>query len=113
MSTPPVHSGLDHSGSPDRRSETRSPCSLTVACNDQVQPCSATVRDISPSGLGLVSSQPFPSGTTLTIQLRQGDEVLLSKPLRLRHVRKEGPASWFLGGSFPERLTKKEMKLFV
>lgn len=97
----------------DRRYEPRLRCSLTIAAATGPEQCSVTVRDISPGGIGLVSSQSFPSGITLTIQIRQGDEVVLSKQVRLRNVRKESEDRWFLGGSFPERLTKKELKLFL
>ncbi len=114
MSILPSFSQPEDSAPPtDRRADPRTPCSLTVVCNPDSAPCAAAVRDISPVGIGLVSSQPFPSGSTLTIQLRQGDVLVLTKPIRLRHVRKEGPASWFLGGSFQDRLSKKEMKLFM
>jgi hypothetical protein len=113
MSIQPSFSQPDDSTTTDRRAEERLPCSLIITCSTPAQSCPATVRDISPVGIGLVSSQSFPSGTTLTIELRQGDVIILSRSVRLRHVRKEGPASWFLGGSFQERLSKKEMKLFV
>jgi hypothetical protein len=100
----------------DRRTGGRFRCRLAFNCAASAQTpplaCPASVRDISATGIGLVTSQPFPSGTMLTIELSQEEQVVLSRPLRIKHVRKEGPASWFLGGSFPDRLTKKEMKLF-
>jgi len=100
----------------DRRATPRCRCSLDVTCTNSpsaLAACLASVRDVSATGIGLVTSQPFPSGATLTVELILEDQVLLSRPLRIKHVRKEGPTSWFLGGSFTTRLSKKEMKLFL
>lgn len=118
MADPSDLSEPDLPASPlDRRATPRYQCTLAATCagppSAACSSCSAAVRDISAAGIGLVTSQRLPSGTVLTIELREQDQVILSRPLRIKHVRQEGPATWFLGGSFLTRLTKKEMKLFL
>src|SRR5579862_9804183 len=67
----------------DRRTSTRFPCMLDATLRVSADPISApwqaTVRDISPKGVGLVLEQAFSLGTWLTIQVSRpcGDRVLV------------------------------------
>src|SRR5262245_28323838 len=61
----------------DRRATPRCRCSLDVTCTSSPSApaaCLASVRDVSATGIGLVTNQPFPSGATLTVELILEDQ---------------------------------------
>ena len=98
----------------ERRSAQRFPCNL-VTTGHVLGPRGniswvATVANISTHGVALLYRSRVKPGTVLVITL-QGANHKLSRPLpvRVMHVRQEGPDAWLLGCAFVRRVNEEDL----
>ncbi len=68
-----------------------------------------TVRDISATGIGLVSNCPAGQGTILIIRLTGDNEVKRLFRVRVKHCTSAALNSWLLGCEFVTRLNEEEL----
>jgi len=70
----------------------------------------AKVVNISTHGVGLLYRSRVKPGTVLVITL-QGANQKLSRPMpvRVMHVRQEGPETWLLGCEFVRRVNEEDL----
>ncbi|MBY0523266.1 MAG: PilZ domain-containing protein [Gemmataceae bacterium] len=104
----------------ERRASVRYPCDpesfsadntcrpLTARRKDESW--TATVRDLSTGGVGIVVNRRFEPGTLLSIELQDADR-LSARTLLVRVVRltKEGKEHWLLGCAFTTKLSEAEL----
>lgn len=77
---------------------------------DTEESWSATVRDVSAGGVGLVLARRFEPGTVFSLQLGGGGRAAgRSLPVRVKRVRAEDLGHWFHGCAFVRPLTEKEL----
>lgn len=90
-------------------SRAKAPCRLRR--NTGEGPWLATIRNVSPDGLGLIASRAFKAGMLLTVELPSRDRKEgLSKQLRVTHAAPQtGTPWWVLGGLFASPLSREEM----
>lgn len=74
-------------------------------------PWMVTVRDVSSDGIGLVTSEPFRSGTLLTLELPIGaNPAEWRRLVRVRHGRRHAGSHWWtLGCAFVKPLSPREL----
>jgi hypothetical protein len=71
---------------------------------------SATVRDLSTGGIGLVVNRRFESGTLLTVTLEDAERTARSSFLvRVMRVSQESTTTWLHGCAFPHQLSEAEL----
>lgn len=117
-STPADQVSTKRSERADRRKAARHPCSLRTSGrllgkqNDDAW--TATIRDISRTGLGLLSNEEFSRGTILVVKL---DDVAghFTRPLLVRVVRtiKQTKSGWLLGCAFASKLQEEELAILL
>ncbi|MGE3806843.1 MAG: PilZ domain-containing protein [Gemmataceae bacterium] len=75
----------------------------------------ATIRNVSETGISLITTRPFLPGCILTIDLPvSGGHPARARLLRVRHVRQQGDSSWWvLGGDFLGKLSLDEVRKLV
>ncbi len=78
-------------------------------------PWLATMQNVSHSGIGLVTEQPFEPGTFLEVRLPSiRRQHLRPRIIRVINARRhEGSADWFLGAVFVRALTEEELQLLL
>jgi hypothetical protein len=74
----------------------------------------ATVRDISVAGIGLALNRAYEPGTLLNVKLQNATgSVFFLKVVRVQHVRPETSSLWYIGGTFPTRFQKEELRALL
>jgi hypothetical protein len=99
----------------DRRAAVRYPCEVEATCQDPSDSdgeCwSARVRDISTSGIGLLSTRPFDPGTALRVEMQSEDEAFgYTLMARVVHAVPQSGAEWLLGCAFARALSEAEVR---
>jgi hypothetical protein len=97
----------------ERRGAARYPCSFVTDCNPVPEGetlCTATVQDISQTGVGLVVDRFVEPETFLGLELQSEDASLAYTLLvQVRHAQARGAADWFLGCVFARALSAYEL----
>jgi hypothetical protein len=103
----------------DRRASVRYPCdpdsfSTDNSCRPITAPkkeaWSASVRDLSTDGIGLVVSRRFELGTLLTVDLEDADHTAHSNLLvRVVRIFQQDKDAWLLGCSFIHKLSESDL----
>jgi hypothetical protein len=90
-------------------SRSKTPCRLRR--NTGEGPWLATIRNVSPGGIGLIAGRPFKPGMLLTVELpRKGQGETVSKLMKVTHAAPRGGSAWWvLGGLFASPLTRDEI----
>lgn len=90
-------------------SRAKAPCRLRR--NTGEGPWLATIRNVSPGGIGLIAGRAFKPGMMLTVELPgKGSGVAISKLMRVTHAAPQtGSPWWVLGGLFASPLSREEM----
>jgi hypothetical protein len=106
--------GESHLIETERRAAERYPCNL-LTTGHVLGPRGniswvAKVANISTLGVGLLFRSRVKPGTVLVITL-QGANHKLSRPLpvRVMHVRQEGPDTWLLGCAFVRKVNDEDL----
>ena len=75
----------------------------------------ASVRDVSPSGIGLTLCFPFRAGTYLAIDLtgKTSDKSAFTVLSRVVQVRDQNDGSWHVGCEFVKPLSDREFESLV
>jgi hypothetical protein len=95
-----------------RPSRLRLPCRLTRATGEG--PWQATVRNISPGGVGLITGRPFKAGMLLTLEPPTPTAGVKPKLLKVTHAAPQpGNKWWVVGGVFASPLSEEEMAAFL
>ena len=98
-------------GGHERRSLTRQVCegSMPLAARAGHEYWKAALRDISPSGIGLLIDRAVDSGSLVVVELfdRAGKFWHL-KVIRVVHVTPSASGLWVVGNTFLQRLTDEE-----
>jgi hypothetical protein len=69
----------------------------------------ATIRNVSPGGLGLIANRQFKRGMFLTVELPTAKGTI-PKLVRIAHAAPQpGGVWWIVGGTFASPLTTEEM----
>lgn len=103
----------------ERRASVRYPCSEeSFSADNSCRPItahrneswSATVRDLSTGGVGIVVNRRFEPGTLLSIELQDAEQTV-NRILLVRVVRvlSEDDGRWLLGCAFTAKLTEGEL----
>ena len=113
MSGQPTPEGIE------RRASIRYPCSedgfgIENSCRPlgtkKSESWSATVRDLSTGGMGLLVNRRFEPGTVLTVELHESDDTNMRLLLvRVVRVLQQERTSWLLGCEFPSKMTEAEL----
>jgi len=71
---------------------------------------SATVRDVSTGGVGIVVNRRFEAGTLLSVELQDAEQTV-NRTLLVRVVRvtKGDNDSWLLGCAFTSKLSESDL----
>ena len=91
-------------------SRQKNPARLTRATGEG--PWMVRVRNISPTGIGLIANHPFKKGMLLTIELpaKNGPRLGTPKQIKITHAAAQGKNGWWvLGGVFASKLSAEEM----
>lgn len=109
LNTPAVNSRKTN-----RRTSARRNCSLSVRFQvvgfhtDISRP--AVGRDLSATGIGLLTRAPIRPGTCLRVYLNATDrDAGLSRAVVVRHYTREAPDRWLVGCSFSRELNADEL----
>ncbi len=101
----------------ERRCERRVRLAIGSACRLVAPPdfrCRpAIIWDVSPSGIGLVLTEPLPVGTTLLVRpggLSRPDDVV---GMSVRHVRRLGEGRWLVGCSHARDVAAGELRALL
>ncbi len=99
---------------PERRTSDRTVCRLQGHClfprdRDRIR-WPAAIRDLSAEGVGWTLDCCFEPGTVLSLDVHNRNRaVSVSKLVEVRHVHRDGPGGWRLGGAFTTRLSEEEL----
>jgi len=100
----------------ERRSATRFPCALQATCRTSTgataDVCSASVRDISRTGVGLVTGPAFALGSQLTVQLRHPGGGMFSADAQVIYAHPDA-RGWVHGCKFVNALGEEELAELV
>lgn len=89
-------------------SRAKNPCRVLRASAEG--PWSATVRNVSAKGIGLIASREFPAGTVVALDLPLKKKANQRKMMRVTHVKPQpGGKWWTMGGVFINPLGKEEL----
>ena len=113
MSAQPTPEGIE------RRASVRYPCSedgfgIDNSCRPvgtkKSESWSASVRDLSTGGIGLVVNRRFEPATLLTVELHDSEEAV-SRMLLVRVVRvtQLDRTAWLLGCEFTSKMTETDL----
>jgi len=103
----------------ERRTQVRHTTRLKTVCRllraTEPGPWTATVRNVSAQGIGLISNRPFKLGTLLTMQLPSNNgKPVAPQVFRVTHARPQpGNQWWVLGGVFLTKLSGEELQALV
>src|SRR5262249_13728149 len=102
----------------ERREALRFPCKLVATCRPAGAPegdCqTVSVRNLSPTGLGLIAEAAIAPGTLLAVQfLLRCKGSSWAAQVRVLHVRPEGTAGWYHGCRFMHPLGRSELESLV
>jgi hypothetical protein len=87
-------------------------CRLVSATQDEM--ASATVRDLSATGIGLVVRQPLKPGTVLILNLEVRDcRLPRPLPVRVMHASPTAEGQWLVGCQFVRRLSDPELQMLL
>ncbi|MBY0525269.1 MAG: PilZ domain-containing protein [Gemmataceae bacterium] len=97
----------------ERRTGLRQPTRSRQQCklirNNGDGPWQATIRNVSPDGIGLIANQRFKRGMFITVELPT-KKGALAKLMKVTHAAEQpGGVWWVLGGVFASKLTSEEM----
>ncbi len=102
----------------NRRTAVRRPCSLSVRFQvvgfhtDISRP--AVSRDLSTTGIGMLTKAPIRPGTCLRIYLNATTrDTGVARAVIVRHYTREGPDRWLIGCSFSQELSPAELDALV
>jgi hypothetical protein len=99
----------------ERRAAVRYPCEVEASCQDvtssENELWSTRVRDISTSGIGLLSSRRFDPGTALRVEMQSEDQTFgYTLMARVVHAVPHSDTEWLLGCAFTRSLTEAEVR---
>jgi hypothetical protein len=99
----------------ERRAAVRYPCEVEASCQDltssETELWSARVRDISTSGVGLLSTRRFDPGTALRVEMQSEDQAFAYTLMaRVIHAVPHSDTEWLLGCAFARSLTESEVR---
>jgi hypothetical protein len=105
-------------GALDRRVAVRYPAHPDASCQAAGPAggvCPAWVRDISATGVALVTEQAFEPGTWLTVELENAESgVACTLRARVVHHMELPPSErWLHGCAFERGLTREELRAFA
>jgi PilZ domain-containing protein len=91
----------------------KNPCPVVRTIEDG--PWMATVRNVSPRGVGLIAQRPFKVGAYLTIELpTRSGKLARPRLLKVTHASRQADSSWWtFGGMFLHRLTAEEYAMLL
>src|SRR5262249_44027747 len=103
----------------ERRASIRYPCSEeSFSVDNSCRPLttrksdawSASVRDLSTGGVGIVVNRRFEPGTLLSVELQDAEQTI-NRNLLVRVVRviSEGEGRWLLGCAFTNKLSDADL----
>jgi hypothetical protein len=97
----------------ERRAAVRYPCTLASSCHTltsrREDAWTATVKDISLTGIGLLLGRRFEPGILLAVELpAEGAPQLLL--VRVVHTRSQGEGIWLIGCELVNPLTEDELQ---
>jgi hypothetical protein len=100
----------------ERRASVRYPCGLASSCHTitsrREDAWTATVKDISRTGIGLLLGRRFEPGMILAVELPvEGVPQLLLA--RVMHARSEGEGVWLIGCELVNPLAEDELKALL
>jgi hypothetical protein len=102
----------------ERRGETRYPCSLEVSCQPiTAKGCDlwwlAELKDVSRSGVGMVSTRQFDRGVYIAVQLvNLATRFGQTRIARVMHVAPTG-GKWFLGCLLQSPFDEEDLRLLI
>jgi serine/threonine protein kinase len=104
----------------ERRASVRYACDVNLASrrkisihpdDEQEDTWEATVRDLSVKGIGLVVSRRFEIGAILAVELGTNNASgRQAVEMRVARVERASHKSWFVGGTFTQKLSKEELR---
>ncbi len=102
----------------NRRTAVRRPCSLSVRFQlvgfhtDVSKP--AVGRDLSITGIGILTKAPIRPGTCLRLYLNATTrDAGVARAVIVRHFTREGPDRWLIGCSFSRELSADELAVLA
>ena len=99
----------------ERRDTTRQPCRWVSAhfSYPSYEHLWAKVRDVSPEGVGLLTSGPIEPDTPLVLELtRAADPGVWAVPVRVVHATGDGIGNWVIGCAFEAPLAEEDLAAF-
>ncbi|HWG46615.1 MAG TPA: serine/threonine-protein kinase [Gemmataceae bacterium] len=109
----PPATKIPHRRAADRRASVRFVSKLKGTCRplaaERKWRWSATIRDISASGVGLILNRRFEPGTVLRVKL-PGSSSRRLYLVRVVRVETHSARTWLVGCIFPRRLSDEEVK---
>jgi hypothetical protein len=102
----------------ERRAWIRYPRRLTsiwqlFGCR-QEEAWSATLFDLSQTGVGVIINRSFPPATVLTVRLQTGSRQFSKTMLvRVKHCSARGNDEWLVGCTFVVKLKESELKELI
>jgi len=107
MATTERRASVRYSCDPESFSDDNACRPITATQKDS---WSATVRDLSTGGIGLVVSRRFELGTLLIVDLEDAEHTTRSSLLvRVVHIAQDERAAWVLGCAFTHKLSESEL----
>jgi hypothetical protein len=102
----------------NRRTTARRACSLSVRFQvvsfhtDVSRP--AVGRDLSITGIGMLTKSPIRPGTCLRLYLNAtARDAGVARAVVVRHYTREGPDRWLIGCSFSRELSAAELDALI
>ena len=102
----------------ERRTEPRYPCGLEVSCQPiTAKGCDlwwlAEIKDVSRSGVGMLSTRQFERGVYIAVQLLNlANRFAQTRVARVMHVAPSG-GKWFLGCTLQTPLDDDDLRSLV
>jgi hypothetical protein len=101
----------------DRRAAVRYPCNVDTRCHAGGPAgalCPAWVRDLSATGIALLTARPFAAGAALVVEMdHPGRGAALHIGARVVHALEMPNDHWLHGCAFDRPLTPDELRTFV
>jgi hypothetical protein len=99
----------------ERRASVRYPCHLDILYWQSTGAAeayrSAKILDVSATGIGLLMSRPFETGTVLTIQLESANQKYTrTLMVHVVHARQQSHNEWVVGCAFDSKVTEEEAR---
>jgi hypothetical protein len=71
------------------------------------------VHDVSPAGIGLVTSERVEPGTELIVELTSEPNEMLQLLVRVIYASQEGDDQWMIGCELARELSPHELSIFL